>query len=248
VTRKDLPKYTKSFCHDTLNFGDPSRGWSTTCRDREVYHKEMFFPRNHEIAVVSEEELRDGRFGVKFTLSDQFNKNDANFHSDLLFGFNLVQKNFGNAEVSEPDAPRQYFTEVLDWELFPPGNVETVIGSLTAAGRLKSPNEVKVARARLQRFEKYRPINYIRGLSGNDTYIGAKYADDLVVFESTKYGNVMYLLYIDWEELSARPRSELLQLAGNEVDRIVHRGAWENEFMGLLRRKLKARGRSIRGR
>ncbi|MFT7146421.1 MAG: hypothetical protein ACJASZ_001299 [Yoonia sp.] len=208
----------------------------------------MFFPRNHEIAVVSEEELRDGRFGVKFTLSDQFNKNDANFHSDLLFGFNLVQKNFGNAEVSEPDAPRQYFTEVLDWELFPPGNVETVIGSLTAAGRLKSPNEVKVARARLQRFEKYRPINYIRGLSGNDTYIGAKYADDLVVFESTKYGNVMYLLYIDWEELSARPRSELLQLAGNEVDRIVHRGAWENEFMGLLRRKLKARGRSIRGR
>jgi hypothetical protein len=236
VTRKDLPKYIKTFCHDTPNFGDASRGWSTICRDREVYHKDAFLPLNHEVFVSVEEERPDGRFGVRFTLSENFDRNSDNFEEDILFGLNLVQENFGAAEVSEPDAPRHYVTEILDWELFPPGNVEAVINSLDQAGRLPTPEVVEVARNRLRLFERYEPTNYIRGLSGNDAYIGAKFADDLVVFESTKYGNAMYLLYVDWEDLSTRPRSELLRLASNEVDRIVHRGAWENEFRGLMQK------------
>ncbi|MGJ8625134.1 MAG: hypothetical protein ACSHW1_20510 [Yoonia sp.] len=246
VTRKDLPKYTKTFCHDTPNYGDASRGWSTVCRDREVYHKDVFLAVNHEIIISVEEEHLDGRFGVRFTLSENFDRTSGNFEVDLLFGLNVLQENFGSAEVSVPNAPRHYVTEILDWELFPPGNVEAVINSLKQAGRLTTPDVVEVARNRLRLFEKYEPTNYLRGLSGNDAYIGAKFADDLVVFESTKYGNAMYLLYVNWEDLSTRPRSELLRLAGNEVDRIVHRGAWENEFRGLMRKKLRERGIRLR--
>jgi hypothetical protein len=248
VKRTDLPKYSKTFCHDAPKYGDPRRGWSTICRDIEVYHKDTFLPRNHEVVVTVDEQLPDGNFGVKFTLSDCFDKTSPSFEEDLLFGINLLQENFGGAEVSAPDAPGHYFTEVLDWELFLPGSVEAVLSALNVAGRLTNPDEVAVARTRLKLFEKYEPENYIKGMSGNDTYIGAKYADDLVVFESTKYGNAMYLLYVDWEDLSTRPRSELLKMAGNEVDRIVHHGAWENEFRGLLGKKLRARGRSFRMR
>jgi hypothetical protein len=248
VRREDLPKYTKTFCHDIPNFGDPSRGWSTICQDREVYHKETFLPREHEIVLVVEEHLPDGRFGVRFTISDNFDKQSASFAEDLLFALNLMQENFGDAAVSEPDASRQYFTELLDWELFPPGDSEVVIGALQRSGRLSKIDELEVARARLKLFERFEPVNYIRGLSGNDTYVGAKYADDLVVFESTKYGNALYLLYADWGDLSKRPRSELLHLSGNQVDRIVHRGNWENEFRELMRKKLKARGVRLRMR
>ena len=47
----------------------------------------------------------------------------------------------------------------------------------------------------LELFEQFQPIEYLKGLGGNDHYIGAKYADDLVVFENMRHGNALYVLY-----------------------------------------------------
>jgi hypothetical protein len=144
-----------------------------------------------------------------------------------------------------PTEPRQYFSETLDWELFPLGDIGAVLSSLGASGRLQRPDEMAIATERLTLFETFQPVNYIRGLAGNDTYVGAKYADDLVVFESVKYGNALYVLYVDWEQQSRQPRSTLLRLAGNELDRIVHRANWQDEFRELMINKLQERGISL---
>ena len=53
-------------------------------------------------------------------------------------------------------------------------------------------------------FEQFQPIEYLKGLGGNDHYIGAKYADDLVVFENMRHGNALYVLYGDWATLSQK--------------------------------------------
>ncbi|WP_205756251.1 hypothetical protein, partial [Labrenzia sp. 011] len=99
---------------------------------------------------------------------------------------------------------------------------------------------------RLALFEQFNPSQYLRGLGGNDHYIGAKYADDLVAIENLKYGNALYVLYDDWEELSKRPRSELLKLRTSKFDRLVHVQGWETRFAVLMQTELEARGVRIR--
>ncbi len=247
IVRKDLPKYTKTFCHEIEHFGDGSKyGWSTVCNDRDVYHRDVYPASLHEVLISVDEELSDTLFGVSFSISDQFDKDDGGFESDILLAVNLLQEQLGDAELVHPSKPRQYYSETLDWQLFPPDGVAAVITSLISSGRLKRPDELETAKARLSLFERFSPENYLRGLAGNDTYVGAKFADDLVVFESVKYGNALYFLYVDWKEQSKQPRSRLLKLSGNKIDRIVHRGNWEDEFVELLRSKLKERGLKLR--
>jgi hypothetical protein len=83
-------------------------------------------------------------------------------------------------------------------------------------------------------------------MGGNDQYIGAKFADDLVAFENLRYGNALYVLYENWGELSRRPRSELLKLPQSSLDRIVHSAGWEQKFAVLMQRELQDRGMRVR--
>lgn len=242
VVRKDLPKYKKTFCHEIENFGDGSRnGYSTVCIEREVYHRDSFPPPLYSIDVRVEELLADGRYGVSFIVSENFDKTSSSLDVDILFAINLMQENLGSVEVVVPTSPRIFHTEILNWELFPPEGVEAVISWLKSAGGLAKPDEEKTARERLALFERFRPINYIRGLGDNDTYVGAKYADDLVVFENVKYGNALYVLYQDWESQTKVPRSKLLELSGEKLDRIVHRDGWREVFSELMKYQFRKR-------
>ena len=47
-----------------------------------------------------------------------------------------------------------------------------------------------------------KPTEIVLGMSGNTRYLGAKYAEDLVVFENLEYGNAIYILYENWKILS----------------------------------------------
>lgn len=247
VVRKDLPMYTKTFCHEIPNFGDGSRnGWSVVCQDRRVYHRDFFPPPMLSIQVVVDEALPDGRFGVSFVVLEQFDRSSASFDEDILFAINLLQESLGSFEVVEPAAPKVFFTEVLNWELFPPGSADEVLKSLKVAGRIKKADEEEAAKKRLALFERFEPLGYLRGLGGSDTYIGAKYADDLVVFENVRYGNALYLLYADWEIQSKKPRSELLRMPGDKLDRVVHNEGWTKIFEKLLREQLRKRGMRLR--
>ncbi|MGF8545695.1 hypothetical protein AAGN67_14990, partial [Klebsiella pneumoniae] len=63
--------------------------------------------------------------------------------------------------------------------------------------------------------------------------------DDLVVFENIEYGNAIYILYDDWDEISKLSRIDLLSgRAGSNFDRIIHSGNWKEEV-----RKKVATGR-----
>lgn len=248
ITRRDLPKYTKTFCHDIQVFGDAARnGWATVCSDREVYHRDVYTAPMHQVIVTIEEELEGAAFGVSFRVLDHFDRNSDTFEEDILFAINLLQEVTGVAEVVEPNAPRSFHSEVLNWELFPPGDIEGVIASLRTAGRVSAGGE-DTARERLALFERFEPQHYLKGLGGTDTYVGAKYSDDLVVFENIKYGNALYVLYEDWEIQSQMPRSKLLRLSGEKLDRIVHNEGWEDIFKELLRAQMRKRGVRLRAR
>lgn len=244
IIRKDLPKYKKYFYQDIPIYGDAARnGWTTAAIPREVYERDEYPAYLFHIEVSVQERTQDDRFGVVFSIDEVFSTGATSFDSDLLFAINLLQENTGVSGVVAAEKPDFVFTSELNWELFPPGDLETVVTALCKGRRSVSPD---VVRERLELFEQFQPSEYLRGLGGNDHYIGAKYADDLVVFENLKYGNALYVLYENWLELSKRPRSELLKLKGSQFDRIIHTKGWETKFAVLMQTQLKERGVRIR--
>lgn len=238
--RKDLPKYTKYFYRDIENFGNAARnGWSTVAIPREVYERDEHPPLNFQIEVNVQERKPDGRFGVVFSIDEVFLTSSPSFKDDFLFAANLLQENTGVSGVVAAENPEFVFTSSLDWELFPPGDLDEVAVALSQGKKMA---QVDVVRERLQLFEQFEPVEYLRGLGGNDHYIGAKFANDLVVFENLKYGNALYVLYQDWQQLSQQSRSDLLRLRTSQFDRIIHTQGWELRFAVLMQKELQDRG------
>lgn len=242
--RKDLPKFTKYFYHDIQNFGDGSRyGWSTVAIPREIYERDEFPPFAFHIELSVKEEVGSGKFGVVFAIDEIFSRSAKNFEADLLFAINLLQECTGVSGVVEAGDPDFVFSSKLNWELFPPGDLKAVSVALNTGHRIFDKD---VVHERLRLFESFEPTEYLRGLGGNDHYIGAKYADDLVAFENLKYGNALYVLYGDWETLSKQSRSELLKKRTSQFDRIIHNEGWETRFAVLMQKELQKRGTRVR--
>jgi len=242
--RTDLPKFTKYFYHDIQNFGDASRnGWSTVAIPREVYERDEYPPYLFHIEVSVAEESPNGNFGIVFSIDEIFLRSSASFDDDLLFAVNLLQENTGVSGLVAAENPAYVFTSDLNWDIFPPGDLDAVAQAFSNGRR---PSLADTVHERLSLFEEFKPTEYLRGLGGNDQYIGAKYADNLVVFENLKYGNALYALYDDWESLSKKPRSELLRLRTSQFDRIIHTEGWETRFAVLMQNQLKDRGIRIR--
>ena len=246
TVRKDLPTYKKYFYHDIQNFGDASRnGWSTVAIPRDVYERDFTPPYLFHIEVHIQQRLANGDYGVVFSIDEIFSKKSLDFTDDLLFALNLLQENAGISDIAGTDSPKFVFTSELSWDVFPPGNMDDLVTRLSTGASSRTPHPENV-RARLQLFEQFEPIQYLKGMGGNDHYIGAKYTDNLVVFENLKYGNALYVLYGDWEQLAQKPRSELLKLSTKDFDRIVHSEGWENIFVTLITHQLRQRGKRIR--
>lgn len=242
--RRDLPKFKKYFYHDIAIYGDAARNGTTTVAiPREVYERDEYPPYLFHIEISVQRLLENDSYGVVFSVDEVFLRGSADFDEDLLFAVNLLQETTGVSGVVAAENPDFVFSSALNWELFPPGDLEAVKTSLCSGNRPISEDTVS---ERLALFEQFNPLQYLRGLGGNDHYIGAKYADDLVAFENLKYGNALYVLYDDWEELSQRPRSELLKLRTSKFDRLVHVQGWETRFAVLMQTELEARGIRIR--
>lgn len=246
VVRTDLPKYKKYFYHDIQNFGDASRnGWSTVAIPRLIYERDSIPPYLFHIEVFVQEQFVDGRIGIVFSIDEIFSRRSPTFADDLLFAVNLLQENTGVCGVVAASNPDFVFTSQLRWDVFPPGNIQDLAMLIRQSGDKGAPQHGVVIE-RLELFEQFKPTEYLRGLGGNDHYIGAKYADDLVVFENMRHGNALYALYADWVNLSKRPRSEILKLPESQFDRIIHTDGWQNRFAVLMQHQLKQRGIRIR--
>ncbi|XAZ23421.1 hypothetical protein LVY75_32280 [Sinorhizobium sp. B11] len=245
IVRKDLPKYKKYFYQDIPIYGNGARnGWTTAAIPRDVYHRDQIPPYLLQLNVFIQEQLEESKYGIVFSIDQVFDRQAPSFRDDLLFALNLLQENTGVVGISSAENPEFVFTTALDWSVFPPGDIDR----LAAAWLGEKTNGVQhdTVLERLSLFEQFKPSEYLRGMGGNDHYIGAKFADDLVAFENLRYGNALYVLYANWEELSRRPRNELLKLPHSQFDRIIHITGWEQKFAALMQQELQDRGIRVR--
>jgi hypothetical protein len=126
------------------------------------------------------------------------------------------------------------------WEIFPPGTVDEVVrffseGMIGAKGTRRITSTEKILRERVEAFVALRPEAYIRGRDQLNQYIGAKIAENVVVFENWHYGNALYVLREDWEEISKRSRIELLHDAEARFERIIHSPGWQRRLEETIR-------------
>lgn len=246
VVRKDLPKYTKNFYHDIAIYGDAARNGTTTVAiPREVYHREAYPPLlfHFEVNVTLGEQ--GNKKSVSVNIDETFDRESPSFSEDALFALCLLQERFGCVDVMPAVNPDFHLTDAIDWEIFPPGSIEEVMRSIFVQGRQVSISE-EAARERLEMLQEFQPQCFLRGLGGNNNYIGAKFSDDLVVFENLRAGNALYVLYEDWEAASKLSRSELLKRSALEYDRIVHKEGWQDHFATLMQDQLAKRGIRVR--
>lgn len=238
IVRRDLPMYTKTFYIESPNFGDPTRGWHTVEWDRQVYHRDFIPPKELELAIDILDRPAADLFRIKFEIKQTLSKLSPDFDDDLLYNLNLLQENVGAVDVFPSAATLAEYTRTvqLDWEFLPPGDLGEVARAILEKKPTMSADERKTMEERLSVFSKFNPTAFLTGTSGFIRYFGAQYRDDLVVFENINYGNALYVMTDNWQELSKRSRTDLLRGPRDGFERIEHRQGWEVQLQGVLQK------------
>lgn len=240
VVRKDLPKETHYAMAETPNWGDPYYGTHT------VYLPYKKYPRDYHGAKLStikigaaQNEPGHEHYGLTFEVDRILDRRSKSFHADLLECLNLLQENVGACGVQKSGATTADYlqTLVVSWEILPPGTIEEAVARLFGR-RGPSNEERKVVEDRYRFLMGLRPTKLIHGTSGFHRYFGGLLEDNLVVFENIEYGNAIYMMFKDWEELSKRSRSELLSgRYGENFERVPHSSGWKTRVRTLVRER-----------
>lgn len=229
---KDLPKVTKTYWWESPNFGDPTKGYHSNYRDIQVYQRQLEPPRDWEITlsilVEDESHLR-----IKAEIATVLDRQDNYFKKDLFFAINLLQEQFRDCHVfaaSTTDEDMARITTV-GWEIFPPGTLDRTLAVITGKMRTQSPIRQREIQNRAEALSRLHPSEYIVGTGMNSRYFGAKYGDNVVVFENVDYGNALYILFDNWQEISQMSRIDILKRHEKDFIRIIHKNGWEKTLL-----------------
>jgi hypothetical protein len=246
--RPDLPMVPKSFVWESPNFGDASTyGTHTHYQTRQVYQHQVFEAQGMMIEPTVLSQTGGDQVVVKFALTPLLSRTQPEFELMLLWALNVLQENTGAAGIYPSTATKEDYlgTIQLDWDIFPPGTIDDVVTWFTSkpSAASRAPDFDKHLRDRTAAFGRLKPQSYIRGSGQFGSYFGAKFADDLVVFENLRYGNALYILYDNWSDISQRSRLDLLRDHDAKFDRVVHTADWQFQFDKIMRMEMAARRR-----
>lgn len=231
--RRDLPKIIKDFGFWAPSWRSGSYHWVSM--PREVYIRDFYAPKevNLSIEVLGK---RAGGFLVKFAIDQVINRRTRNFEKELLYNLNLLQENVGAADVfpSESSLADYAATVHVDWRLLPPGSVDEVMTAMLEGKPPVSAERQAVMKERVTVMAKLKPEAFITGTDGFLRYFGAKFGDNFVAFENVNYGNALYIMYEEWEEMSRRSRVDLLSGDPDKFDRIIHKDGWKDQLRAMV--------------
>ena len=240
IKRKDLPMIQEGYDHEVPNYGDWSYGSHTVTWYKDVYQREYIAPLLIEIEMnlIDETELD---YLIIFKLNFPINRRSEKFEPDLLFGINLMQENVGFIDVNESSITHQDYAKniYVDWEILPVGKKNDIINKILSKYKKYKPDIKEKIDDRYEILNKQRPIAWVNGVSSFSRYFGAKFSDDLVVFENLEYGNAIYIMFNNWEELSKKSRVELLSGTKKDFIRIVHLKGWKEVLKNTIKEKLR---------
>lgn len=242
IIRKDLPKETHYNSVESPNWGDSYNGTHTVYLPYEKYPREFRSPRELELTMTCKD-LRPGlsTYVVAFQVKEVLSKAAKDFRQHLFENLNLLQENVGACGVEEASVPLADYVKSLhvSWEILPPGTVDETVERIFR-GKSPSVQERDVAAERYNFFLSLKPKSLVYGNSGFRRYFGALLEEKMVVFENIQYGNAIYILFENWEELSKRSRVDLISgRCGTAFERIVHANGWKASVKEIVEKRRK---------
>jgi hypothetical protein len=244
IVRKDLPKEIHYNSIELPNWGDPYNGTHTVHLPYKKFPREFNPPRELEISMVCKDPRPDlPVYVIAFQVNEVLDKEEKNFNRKLFEDLNLLQENIGACGVEQADIKIADYGKTLhlSWEILPPGTLDETIERIFK-GKTPSTEQKNVTAERYSFFQTLKPKSLVFGSSGFRRYFGALLEDNLVVFENIEYGNAIYILFDNWEELSKRSRLELVSgKYGKDFERVVHNNGWKDVVKNIVNAKRKAK-------
>lgn len=233
---KDLPKIFKTYSFESPNFGDYSKGTHTTFFTREVFQRSFEPPRDWEIALTVLN-INNDYVTIKAEVITTLDRKAPEFKKDLFFAINLLQEQCHDCHVFDASITDEELSKIttVGWEIFPPGTLEHTVSILTGKLRNPSPIRKQEVEQRISILNKLHPTEYINGIGMNSHYFGARFGEHVVAFENLDYGNALYILFDNWQEISKMSRIDIMKRHERDYIRIIHKEGWEK----VLRRHLE---------
>lgn len=243
VIRKDLPKETHYHTVETPNWGDSYYGTHPVDLPYKKYPRDFHSPRELEILITCKD-TRPGlsTYIIAFQVQEVLDKRNKDFNNFLFEDLNLLQENIGACGVEAASIPVADYVKSLhvSWEILPPGTLDETIERIFR-GKTPTQHQKDVAAERYNFFQTLKPKGLVFGQSGFRRYFGALLEDNLVVFENVEYGNAVYILFENWEELSKLSRLDLLSgKFGDSFERVVHTTEWKEKIKAIVTNRRKA--------
>lgn len=233
IVRKDLPKITKSMPYELQDW----RGnWHSGTYPKKVYQREFWEPKFLHLELSLIKQVNDN-FLVKISVGI-LDRTEEQFKSELLFRCNLIQECVNNCDIYQAKCTQDDYvkTAFVDWEIFPPGELsnEQIYNSIPDNANKPTQEEFN---ERMDVIKEANPIEFIQGKGQFKSYFGAKFSNGKVVFENIYWGNALYVVHDNWEEISKQPRSELIKISNNNNNftRIVHSKHWKENFKKAIK-------------
>lgn len=240
IVRNDLPLEQHYNTVEAPNWGNDYYGTHSVDLPYKKYPRQFIPPRELEI-VISCQNKQPGQpaYVIAFKVNEVLETKRRNFKEKLFENLNLLQENIGACGVEPADIALDEYAKSLhvSWEILPPGTREETIERVFK-GKKPTKEEKEVAGERYDFFMSLKPDRFVFGSSGFRRYFGALLEEELVVFENIEYGNAVYILFKNWEELSKRSRLDLLSgKFGTDFERVIHKQGWKTEVRGIVKNK-----------
>lgn len=219
---------TKTIWWESPNYGDPDKGYHSNSRKKEVYQRRFEPPRDGEIKFTLLNESGE-HVRLKAEIDAILDQHHPDFRRDLFFALNLLQEQLRDCHVFDATMTDEEIARIttVGWEIFPPGTMDKTISKIVEHMRSPSPTRQREIQKRAETLSRLHPTDYILGSGMNSHYYGAKFGNNIVVFENIDYGNALYILFDNWQEISQMSRIDILKRHERDYIRIIHKGRWE---------------------
>jgi len=229
--RTDLPLETREHPVESPNWGDSFNGTHTVWLPTKAYPRDFHPPRELELVIhCANPAAGQAVYAIAARVDEVLSQASPDFDERLLEDLNILQENLGACGAEPADSSVADYTRTLHlaWDILPPGSRDEALQRLFR-GRQPTQEVRDTASSRYDFFETLAPRQIIVGTSGFRRYFGALLEDNLVVFENVQYGNAVYLMYDNWQDLSHRSRIDLISgRVGHQFDRVIHKDGWQD--------------------
>lgn len=233
--RRDLPKeprYIRTVTWKWKQWAGRDQTEHEDFRDiyRDCYPREMVPPPSVELSVV-------GIKGAPHITTPELKKSDANtVHNRHCI--NLFLEIFGSCElVSSSMRPMRLPTlRRANWRMLPPGDYpwEKVEAHIDAAVGKRSDDTKRVIWDRQTTIKAFGPDDIYVREAGFDDYLAYVFKSRrLVVLESVRKDNAIYVFGLDWKRVSQMSKGEIVR-GGLQTARIVHSKCWKSKLARLM--------------